>query len=95
MALRPVSELGLMDLTDLAEPGGSKGKSASAKARSAPKRPQQSAERKKAADPPARTPSPRTRTKAAGRAARTGMVVATWTLAGACGVVLGRAAVRR
>jgi len=95
MALRPVSELGLMDLTDLAEPGKSNGKAAPAKARSAPKKPQQSAERKKAADPPARTRSPRTRTKAAGRAARTGMVVATWTLAGACGVVLGRAAVRR
>jgi hypothetical protein len=95
MALRPVSELGLMDLTDLAEPGKSKGKAAPAKGRPAPTKPQQSAKSKKAAEPPARTPSPRARTKGAGRAARTGMVVATWTLAGACGVVLGRAAVRR
>lgn len=98
MALRPVSDLGLVDLTDLAEPG--KGKKAPAKRVAAPANPQQPAKAKSArpkaqTDPPARrAPKRRARTKAAS-AARTGMMVATWTAAGACGIVLGRAAVRR
>jgi hypothetical protein len=115
MALRPVSDLGLVDLTDLAE----------ASPRSAPKR-RQPAKAQKAATPARKPPTAPARSKAGGRAnstaaapvqskgtgpihtkvsrpartraasvARAGMVVATWTAAGACGLMLGRAAVRR
>lgn len=87
MALRPVSDLGLVDLTDLAEPSS----------RSAPKK-RTAATAPKAARPARPKDRPKSaapaRTKAAS-AARTGMVLATWTVAGACGVLLGRAAVRR
>jgi hypothetical protein len=87
MALRPVSDLGLVDLTDLAEPPP----------RSVPKR-RKPETAKKAASPARPKDRPKSaapaRTKAAS-AARTGMVLATWTVAGACGVLLGRAAVRR
>jgi hypothetical protein len=111
MALRPVSELGLVDLTDLAEPA--KTADAPAKARE-PKAAQPAktprpkaakvtkvtkAAQPKAAQPkattPARTKSGGAARRTAARAARAGMVVATWTAAGACGVMLGRAAVRR
>jgi hypothetical protein len=102
MALRPVSELGLVDLTDLAEPGKS-GK-APAKARK-PKvakaarreiaKPQAATPAQPKAATPARTKAPSASRRKAASVARTGMVVATWTAAGACGIVLGRAAVRR
>jgi hypothetical protein len=110
MALRPVSDLGLVDLTDLASPGESATPPRKARqpggaqrarpageatraSRSAPKQ-RRSATPQKAAGPTSRTATRHARSKAAS-AVRTGMVVASWTVAGACGVLLGRAAVRR
>ncbi len=106
MALRPVSELGLVDLTDLTS--SDQGATAPAKRRPAggakrarpvaqtkQARGSASTQREPAKTQKAATPrSRRTRTKAA-TVARTGIVLATWTAAGVCGVALGRAAVRR
>jgi hypothetical protein len=105
MALRPVSELGLVDLTDLTSPDA--GATAPAKPRRAggAKRARPAAQSKQASRSaptqrqPAKAqtsaPSPRRTRAKATTVARTGIVLATWTVAGVCGVALGRVAVRR
>ena len=108
MALRPVSELGLADVTDLASPA-QETTTARRKTRAAASRaekPRAGANRAQKPPAPPKTPKPASRPSAPsdqrGEAARRGRVVArvgitavTWTLAGATGVLLGRAAIRR
>ena len=117
MALRPVSELGLVDLTDLASPGESapprrkprpvaKAKPARragatkprAKGSAQPKRASRSAPVARSAaeaTPPATAARTRRASVSVAKASRIGIVAATWAVAGAGGILLGRAAVRR
>jgi len=118
MALRPVSELGLVDLTDLASPGetspaqrkprpaGAKAKPAGpagatkprAKGSAQPKRASRAAHVARSpaeATPPTAPARTRRAPVNVAKASRIGIVAATWAVAGAGGVLLGRAAVRR
>jgi hypothetical protein len=89
MALRPVSDLGLVDLTDLAEPAKQEG------APTKPRTPKQRTQKPHTAKAPKPQAAKPPKAKAARNVARTGAALATWTVAGVCGVALGRAAVRR
>jgi hypothetical protein len=117
VALRPVSELGLVDLTDLASPseetttGRRKPRAAASQAEkpraggkrtskpragSRAQKPPAPPARPKAANGPSAPSEPRGKVGRRGRvAARVGITAVTWTVAGATGVLLGRAAIRR
>lgn len=113
MALRPVSELGLVDLTDLASPepdasGRRTPRPAGGAKRASPTTPgegQPGARSRPRGDGTGKTtwgasqvaPQPRSPRAQPGlaSAARVGILAATWAVAGAGGVLLGRAAVRR
>jgi hypothetical protein len=98
MALRPVSELGLVDLTDLASPESAKPSRPAPRAKPPAKRPAQSTRPSQPAAKAATPTAPATRQRArmsVARASRIGVIAATWAAAGTGGMLLGRAAVRR